>query len=72
MHSNKKYSLCKTAQKSRPVQQTIKGRPDRREDFRSTDITVGFLIAWNENKNVCKVLKEIKIIIERKRLETDN
>ena len=48
-----------------------KADPDRKEEFKGTDGTVGFIIAWNGNKNVGEGQKEIKNIIEGKRIETE-
>jgi uncharacterized protein YndB with AHSA1/START domain len=44
--------------------------PDRNKEFRGTDGTVGFIIAWNGNKSVGEGEKEITNIIEGKRIET--
>jgi hypothetical protein len=48
-----------------------KADPDRKEEFKGTDGTVGFTISWNGNKNVGEGQKEIKNIIEGKRIETE-
>ena len=48
-----------------------KADPDRREEFKGTDGTVGFTIAWSGNKNAGEGEKEIKNIIEGKRIETE-
>ena len=48
-----------------------KADPDRKEEFSGTDGTIGFLIAWNGNKKVGEGQKEIKNIIEGKRIETE-
>ena len=47
-----------------------KADPDRNWEFKGTDGTVGFIIAWNGNKNVGEGEKEITNIIEGKRIET--
>jgi hypothetical protein len=44
---------------------------DRKEEFRGTDGTVGFIYAWSGNKNAGEGEKEIKNIIEGKRIETE-
>lgn len=48
-----------------------KADPDRKEEFKGIDGTVGFIIAWNGNKNVGEGQKEIMNIIEGKRIETE-
>src|SRR5437773_1034369 len=47
-----------------------KADPDRNWEFKGTDGTVGFIIAWNGNKNVGEGEKEITNIIEGKKIET--
>jgi hypothetical protein len=47
-----------------------KADPDRKWEFKGTDGTVGFIIAWNGNKNAGEGEKEIMNIIEGKRIET--
>ena len=47
-----------------------KADPDRNWEYKGTDGTVGFIIAWNGNKNVGEGEKEIISIIEGKRIET--
>jgi|SRR5450432_443274 len=44
--------------------------PDRNWEYKGTDGTVGFIIAWNGNKNAGEGEKEIMNIIEGKRIET--
>src|SRR5271170_4616529 len=41
--------------------------PDRDREYKGTDGTVGFIIAWNGDKNVGEGEKEITGIIEGKR-----
>ena len=48
-----------------------KGDPDKKEEFKGTDGTVGFIIAFSGNKNVGEGQKEIMNIIEGKRIETE-
>jgi len=45
--------------------------PDRKEEYKGTDGTVGFTISWSGNKNAGEGQKEIKNIIEGKRIESD-
>lgn len=45
--------------------------PDRKREFRGTDGTVGFIYSWKGDKNAGEGEKEIKGIIEGKRIETE-
>jgi hypothetical protein len=45
--------------------------PDRKKEFKGTDGTVGFIYAWSGNENAGEGEKEIKNIIEGKRIETE-
>jgi hypothetical protein len=45
--------------------------PDRKEEFKGTDGTVGYVYSWSGNKNAGEGSKEIKNIIEGKRIETE-
>ena len=45
--------------------------PDRKREFKGTDGTVGFIYSWSGNKSAGKGEKEIKNIIEGKRIETE-
>jgi hypothetical protein len=47
-----------------------KADPDRKWEYKGTDGTVGFIIAWNGNKNAGEGEKEIMNITEGKRIET--
>lgn len=44
---------------------------DRKEEFTGTDGTVGYIYAWSGNKKAGEGQKEIKHIIEGKRIETE-
>jgi uncharacterized protein YndB with AHSA1/START domain len=44
--------------------------PDRNREYKGTDGTVGYIIAWNGDKSVGEGEKEIMNIIEGKRIET--
>lgn len=48
-----------------------KADPNRKEETTGTDGTVGFIIAWSGNKDAGVGQKEIKNIIEGKRIETE-
>ena len=45
--------------------------PDRKREFKGTDGTVGYIYAWSGNKNAGEGEKEIKNIIEGKRVEAE-
>src|SRR5258705_13745092 len=45
--------------------------PDRKREFKGTDGTVEYIYAWSGNKNEGEGEKEIKNIIEGKRIETE-
>ena len=47
-----------------------KADSDRDWQFKGTDGTVGFIIAWNGDKSVGEGEKEIKNLVEGKRIET--
>jgi hypothetical protein len=44
---------------------------DRKKEFKGTDGTVGYIYAWSGNKNAGVGEKEIKNIVEGKRIETE-
>lgn len=45
--------------------------PDRKGEFKGTDGTVGFIYAWSGNKDAGEGEKEIKNIIEGKKIEME-
>ncbi len=45
--------------------------PDRKKEFKGTDGTVGYIYAWSGDKNAGVGEKEIKNIIEGKKIETE-
>ena len=45
--------------------------PSRKNEYKGTDGTVGFIYAWSGNKKVGQGEKEIKSIIEGKTIETE-
>ena len=45
--------------------------PDRKREFKGTDGTVGYIYSWSGDKNAGVGEKEIKNIIEGKRIETE-
>lgn len=48
-----------------------RGKENRKEEFKGTDGTVGFIYAWIGDKSAGQGEKEIKNIIEGKRIETE-
>ncbi len=48
-----------------------KADPDRKREFRGIDGTVGYIYAWSGNKDAGEGEKEIKSIIEGKRIEVE-
>ncbi|HYV90829.1 MAG TPA: SRPBCC family protein [Chitinophagales bacterium] len=46
-------------------------KKNRKEEFKGTDGTVGFIYSWSGNKDAGQGEKEIKNIIEGKRIETE-
>jgi hypothetical protein len=45
--------------------------PDRKREFKGTDGTVGYIYAWKGDKNAGEGEKEIKDIVEGKKIETE-
>lgn len=45
--------------------------PNRKEEFKGTDGTVGYIYSWSGNKKAGEGQKEIKDIVEGKRIETE-
>src|SRR5438105_2919988 len=60
--------LLKNQEKFNKWAKTDEGR---QEEFKGADGTVGFIYAWSGNKSAGKGEKEIKNIIEGKRIETE-
>jgi len=48
------------------------GKQNRKEEFKGTDGTVGFIYLWSGDKSAGQGEKEIKNIIEGKRIETES
>ena len=44
---------------------------NRKEEFKGTDGTIGFIYSWSGNKNAGQGEKEIKNIVEGKKIETE-
>lgn len=66
----KVFDYLKLLKNQEKFNKWAKADPDRNWEFKGTDGTVGFIIAWNGNKNVGEGEKEITNIIEGKRIET--
>ncbi len=47
------------------------GKENRKEEFKGTDGTVGYIYSWSGDKSAGQGEKEIKKIIEGKRIETE-
>ena len=47
------------------------GKENRKEEFKGTDGTVGYIYSWSGDKSAGQGEKEIKNIIEGKRIETE-
>lgn len=45
--------------------------PDRKKEFKGTDGTVGFIYAWSGNKDAGEGEKEIKQVVEGKKVEME-
>ena len=69
--SQKVFDYLKLLKNQDEWNKNAKGDPDKKEEFKGTDGTVGFIIAFSGNKNVGEGQKEIMNIIEGKRIETE-
>ncbi len=67
----KVFDFLKLLKNQEKFNKWAKTDPDRKEEFKGTDGTVGFIYAWSGNKNAGEGEKEIKNIIEGKRIETE-
>src|SRR6266498_4853019 len=65
----KVFDYLKLLKNQEKFNKHAKADPDRKEEFKGTDGTVGFIIAWSGNKNAGCGEKEIKNIVEGKRIE---
>ena len=50
---------------------TMVGKENRKEEFRGNDGTIGFIYSWSGDKSAGQGEKEIKNIVEAKRIETE-
>ena len=67
----KVFNYAKLLKNQDDWNKNAKGDPDKKEEFKGTDGTVGFIIVFSGNKNVGEGQKEIMNIIEGKRIETE-
>jgi hypothetical protein len=67
----KVFNYAKLLKNQDEWNKNAKGDPDKKQEFKGTDGTVGFIIVFSGNKNVGEGQKEIMNIIEGKRIETE-
>ena len=67
----KVFDFAKLLKNQDEWNKNAKGDPDKKQEFKGTDGTVGFIIVFSGNKNVGEGQKEIMNIIEGKRIETE-
>src|SRR5258705_7995355 len=67
----KVFDFLKLLKNQEKFNKWAKTDPDRKEEFKGTDGTVGFIYAWSGNKNAGEGEKEIKNIVEGKSIETE-
>ena len=67
----KVFDYLKLLKNQEQFNKYAKADSDRKKEFKGTDGTVGFIYAWNGNKDAGEGEKEIKNIIEGKRIETE-
>jgi len=67
----KVFDFLKLLKNQEKFNKWAKTDPDRKEEFKGTDGTVGYIYAWSGNKKAGEGQKEIKDIIEGKRIETE-
>ena len=67
----KVFGYAKLLKNQNEWNKNTKGDPDKKEEFKGTDGTVGFIISFSGNKNVGEGQEEIMNIIDGKRIETE-
>lgn len=67
----KVFDFLKLLKNQEKFNRWAKTDPGRKEEFKGTDGTIGFIYAWSGNKNAGVGEKEIINIIEGKRIETE-
>ena len=65
------FDFLKLLQNQDKFNKWAKADPHRKWEFKGTDGTVGYIIAWKGNKDAGEGEKEIMNIIEGKRIETE-
>ncbi|MBK8517186.1 MAG: SRPBCC family protein [Saprospiraceae bacterium] len=68
--TQKVFDFLKLLKNQDKFNKWAKTDPNRKWEYKGTDGTVGFIIAWNGNKNAGEGEKEIMNLIEGKRIET--
>ena len=69
--SQKVFGFLKLLKNQEQFNKHAKADPGKKEEFKGTDGTVGFIIAWSGNKDAGEGQKEIMNIVEGKRIETE-
>jgi len=67
----KVFDFLKLLENQEKFNKWAKTDPDRKTETKGIDGTVGYIYAWSGNKNASEGEKEIKDIIEGKRIETE-
>lgn len=67
----KVFDYIKLLKNQDEFNKNAKADSDRKKEFKGTDGTVGFIYSWSGNKDAGVGEKEIKNIIEGKRIETE-
>jgi len=70
-HRQKVFDYIKLLKNQDEFNKHAMAGPDRKREFKGTDGTVGYIYAWSGDKNAGVGEKEIKNIIEGKRIETE-
>ena len=67
----KAFDFLKLLENQEKFNKWAKTDPNRKWEFKGTDGTVGYIIAWKGNKDAGEGEKEITNIVEGKRIETE-
>lgn len=70
-HRQKVFDYVKLLKNQDKFNIHAKADPNKKEEFKGTDGTVGYIYSWSGNKNAGEGKKEIINIIEGKRVETE-
>ncbi|MEY4876381.1 MAG: hypothetical protein RL708_1530 [Bacteroidota bacterium] len=68
--SQKVFDFLKLLKNQDKFNKYAKADPNRNWEYKGTDGTIGFIIAWNGNKDAGEGEKEIINLVEGKRIET--